>query len=212
MILNRADPLKGPHDSCESDEGSEDDRNHAHGQPDSTAALKPWPVRRRLARGQVSAAGRDKAFVLAPTPVQFLDLIWRSVAGEVSQACPSDVPDAVRGTCREVHGCVRSEDLLLVTGQHLSSALENIIHRFHRAMLVEPRASARTDVHQRDDEFSRADVAGSDDLIGQAPVPLESLRLLSWYDLHRPAVVCKVQRAFGVSVSGRAAEGLKGVR
>src|SRR5438309_436932 len=83
--------------------------------------------------------------------------------------------------------------------------LENVVHRLHCAVLVEPRAPARSDVDDRDDEFSRADVARGDDLVGQAPISLESLRLLAWYDLHGPAVVRKVRRAFGVSVPADAA-------
>src|SRR3989440_8003847 len=137
-------------------------------------------------RPQASAAGRHEAFVLAPTPVQFLDLVWRSVAREVSEACLPDVADAVRGTCGEVHGRIGSQDLLLVTGEHLSPALENVVHRLDGAVLVEPRAPARSDIDDRDDEFPGADVGRSDELVGQAPVSLESLRLLAWYDLHGP--------------------------
>src|SRR5438034_9979484 len=118
----------------------------------------------------------------------------------------------MRGTCGEVHRRVGSEDLLLVAGQHFSPALENVVHRLHRAVLVESRAPARSDVDDCNDEFSRADVGRSDELVGQATVSLESLRLLTWYDLQGPAVVRKVRRAFGVSVSVRAGQGLKGVR
>src|SRR5256714_1609243 len=41
---DHADALEGPDDSGEGDEDPEDDRDHAHGTPDSTAALKPWPM------------------------------------------------------------------------------------------------------------------------------------------------------------------------
>src|SRR5207244_8841877 len=91
--------------------------------------------------------------MLPPTPVQFLDLVRGSVAREVSQTSPPDVTNAVRGTRREVHGRIRPQDLLLVAGQHLSPALENVVHRLHRAVLVEPRAPARSDVDDGDDEF-----------------------------------------------------------
>src|SRR2546429_880775 len=177
------------------------------------AKLKPWPTPGPSSvdgRGD-SAAGHHEALVVAPAPVQFLDLVRRSVARNVSQARPPDVADAVRGTGRKVHRGIGSDDLLLATGERFSAALEDVVHRFDRTMLVESRAPARSDVDDCDDEFPRANVARRDELVGEAPISLESLRLLAWYDLHGSAAVCKVRRAFGVSVSAGRCTRVKGI-
>src|SRR5207237_10502288 len=99
----------------------------------------------------------------------------------------------------EGHRGVGAEDFLLVPGKDLAAALEDVVHRFDRAVFVRTRAPSRPNLDHGDDELARPDVRRRVELIGKAPVPLERLRLLAWHDLHSPAPVSTGRRALRVS-------------
>src|SRR3990170_4201254 len=145
-----------------------------------------------------SAARRHELRMLLPGLVELLDLVWRGVAGEVTEPFPADVANPVRAARRKVHGCVGSEHARLPARRHLASSLEDVVHRFDGAMLVDRRRAARPDVDHGDHELARPDIVRADDLVRAALVAFQGLRRLAMHDLHGSTPLRKVRWAFGV--------------
>src|SRR5207245_5863233 len=138
-----------------------------------------------------STAGHHEAFVPLPTPIEIFDLIRRRVAGHIPETSLADIPDSVRRAGREVDRRVGPQDLVFPPRRHLAAALEDVVHRLDRAVLVDRRAPSGADVDHGDEELPRPDVVRADDLIRETLVALQRLRVFAVHDLHASPVVRK---------------------
>src|SRR5206468_3962242 len=64
-----------------------------------------------------------------------------------------------------------------------------------------PACSLRANVDDGHEELPRSDVVGTHELIREALVPLQRLRVFAAHDLHASTFVRKERGAFGVSAS-----------
>src|SRR2546422_11417949 len=111
-----------------------------------------------------SAAGHHEAFVPLPTPIEIFDLIRRRVSRQIPETSLADIPDSVRRAGREVDRCVVAWDLVFPPRGHLAAALEDVVHRLDRAVLMDRRAPSGANVDHGDEELPGSDVVWGDDL------------------------------------------------